>query len=196
MRPSSKNLNERITHLPANDKSPEEINSIFIDMVKPIRDVERSIFFHNVYNGIKSLGYISEVFRTGGEESFLRIPAADNYFIEIRPQRNKAGVQQPLMLWYEYEGKLREFAEKHAFGITGTYMYQADFTLILDENDPIREAELDLPASEDRGTVDFGTISHSSYNFQEFIQGAIYKMVREYDVDIYPKLRAKRRRVR
>ena len=173
MRPSSKNLSERITHLPANDKSPEEINSIFIDMVKPIRDVERSIFFHNVYNGIKSLGYIPEVFRNGGEESFLRIPAADNYFIEIRPQRNKAGVQQPLMLWYEYEGKLREFAEKHAFGITGTYMYQADFT-----------------------TVDFGTISHSSYNFQEFIQGAIYKMVREYDVDIYPKLRAKRRRVR
>lgn len=173
---------------------PTHIKSIFTQMVAPIADVEENMFALNMHRGIIRLGYKAELVQHEGSFSHIQMPAADNYYIVISAIKDEDGITLPLMVYEEHDEKIRPIMEK-ATGVNGSYRYQAEFSVHFDDFDPQRMHDLGLTEDDMCGQAFIGSIEYSAHNFQEFIQGALYKFQRAYDVEIYPDMRVSQRKV-
>ena len=78
--------------------------------------------------------------------------------------------------------------------MNGSYRYQADFAVHFDDFDAQRMHDLGLSEEELCGHAFIGVVEYSAYSFQEFIQGALYKIQRTYDLEIYPTMRTSPRK--
>lgn len=173
---------------------PTQLKSIFTQIVAPIADVEENMYALNMHRGITRLGYKAELVQEHGSFSCIRIPASDHYYIEICPIVDEDGITLPLMVYEQHDEKLRPILER-ATGFDGCYRYQADFAVHYDDFDAQRMHDLGLSEDDICGHAFIGVVEYSAYNFQEFIQGALYKIQRTYDVEIYPEMRASQRKV-
>jgi len=172
---------------------PTQIKSIFTQMVAPIADVEENMFAFNMHRGITRLGYKAELVFNNDTFSHILLRAADHYYIEISAIVDEDGINLPLMVYEEYDEKLAPLMEK-ATGVNGSYRYQADFAVHFDDFDAQRMHDLGLSEEELCGHAFIGVVEYSAYSFQEFIQGALYKIQRTYDLEIYPTVRTPARK--
>jgi hypothetical protein len=164
------------------NQEPTQFNARFDQIVAQIQEVEDNMFAFNIYSGLESLGYKPELITH--EDSFLciRIPAADNYYVEIMSVEDGCGIEQPLMIYTEFNEMRRA-----ATGLLGEYRYQADFLVQFDDS-PADGEELEIRDEEWLGKALIGTVRHTAYSFHEFIQGAFYKIKGFYGVEIYPEI--------
>lgn len=171
-----------------------QLKSIFSQIVAPIADVEVNMYAFNMHRGITRFGYKAELVQEHGTFSCIRIPAAENYYIEICSILDDDGEPLPLMVYEEYDEKLRPILEK-ATGFDGCYRYQANFAVHYDDFDGQRMHDLGLTEDDICGHAFIGAVEFTAYNFQEFIQGALYKIQRTFDVQIYPEMRSSQRKM-
>jgi hypothetical protein len=172
---------------------PNQVNAIFTQMVTPIADVEENMFAINMHRGIKRLGYKAELVRHEESFSHILIPAADDYYIEISAIEDEDGITLPLMVYEEYDENILPLMEK-AMGVNGRYRYQATFTIHFDDSDTQRILDRELSEDDICGIAYVGEVEYTAYSFQEFIQGALYKIQRAYDIEIYPTIRVSHRK--
>jgi hypothetical protein len=74
-------------------------------------------------------------------------------------------------------------------------LYQADFTVKFDDAAAMRLEAMQLTDEEANFATFIGIVEHSAEDFQEFLQGAFYKIHDQLKVEIYPELRATKRKV-
>jgi hypothetical protein len=172
---------------------PTQIKSIFTQIVAPIADVEENMFAFNMHRGITRLGYKADLEFNNDSFSHILLRAADHYYIEISAIVDEDGITLPLMVYEEFDEKLAPLMQK-ALGVTGRYRYQADFAVHFDDFDAQRMHDLGLSEEELCGHAFIGVVEYSAYSFQEFIQGALYKIQRTYDLEIYPTMRTPARK--
>lgn len=180
------------THLLPNES--DQLKSIFTQIVAPIGDVEENMYAFNLHRGITRFGYKATLVQEHGIFSCIRIPASEHYYIEICPIQDEDGLTLPLMVYEEYDEKLRPILEK-ATGLDGCYRYQANFAVHFDDFDAQRMHDLGLTEDDICGYAFIGAVEYTAYNFQEFIQGALYKIQRTFDIEIYPEMRTSQRKV-
>lgn len=174
-------------------KDTNQVNAIFTQMVAPIADVEENMYAHNLYRGITRLGYKADLKFDQDSFSSIKIHAADFLYIEVTPTIDEDGITLPLMVYQEFEDDIRPVMET-AFGISGTYLYQADFTVMFDDAKASCLQGSELAEGKDPSSF-IGIIEHSADDFQEFIQGAFYQIQRQLNIEIYPEMRANKRKV-
>ena len=172
---------------------PSQIKSIFTQMVTPIADVEENMFAFNMHRGITRLGYKAELVQHEDSFSHILMPAADDYYIEISAIEGEDGITLPLMVYEEYDENIRPLMEK-AMGVNGRYRYQATFAIHFDDSGMQRILDLELSEDDNCGITYIGDVEYTAYSFQEFIQGALYKFQRIYDIEIYPTMRVSQRK--
>ena len=170
-----------------------QVNAIFTQMVAPIADVEENMYALNLHRGITRLGYKAELVFDNDSFSHIKMPAADHYYIEISPITDEDRITLPLMVYEEYPAVVQEHMNKTT-GVNGSYRYQADFAVHFDDFDAQRMHDLGLSEDEICGHAFIGVVEYSAYNFQEFIQGALYKIQRAYELEIYPTMRTSPRK--
>ena len=192
MPPSSKRQSAWSTPLLPNDDN--KVNAIFTQMVAPIADVEEKMYALNFHRGITRLGYKADLVYDDDTFSHIKIYAADFLYIEVRAIVDEDGITLPLMVYQEFEDDIRPVMES-AFGISGTYLYQADFTVMFDDAAAMRLEGMELIGENANYASFVGIIDHSADDFHEFLQGAFYKIFRQLNVEIYPELRATKRKV-
>ncbi len=171
-----------------------QVNAIFTQMVAPIADVEEKMYALNFHRGITRLGYKADLVFDDDAFSHIKIFASDFLYIEVRPIVDEDGITLPLMVYQEFEDDIRPVMES-AFGISGSYLYQADFTVKFDDAAAMRLEGMQLSDEEAKFATFIGIIDHSAEDFHEFLQGAFYKIHRQLNVEIYPELRATKRKV-
>lgn len=180
-----------MVHLLPNDQT--QFNAIFTQMVAPIADVEENMYALNLHRGITRLGYKAELVFDNDSFSHIKMPAADHYYIEISPITDEDRITLPLMVYEEYPAVVQEHMNKTT-GVNGSYRYQAHFTVKYDDYDPQRMHDLGLTEDDICGQAFIGLVEHSAYSFNEFVQGALYKILRSYDVEIYLNARTSPRK--
>ena len=171
-----------------------QVNAIFTQMVAPIADVEEKMYALNFHRGITRLGYKADLVFDEDTFSHIKIFAANFLYIEVRPIVDEDGITLPLMVYQEFEDDVRPVMES-AFGISGSYLYQADFTVKFDDAAAMRMEGMQLSEAEANFATFVGIIDHAADDFHEFLQGAFYKIQRQLNVEIYPELRATKRKV-
>jgi len=172
---------------------PNQVNAIFTQMVTPIADVEENMFAFSMLRGITRLGYKAKLVQHEDSFSHILIPAADNYYIEISAIEDEDGISLPLMVYEEYDENILPLMEK-AIGVNGRYRYQATFTIYFDDSHMQRILDHDKSEDDLCGIACIGDVEYKTYSFQELIQGALYKIQRTYDIEIYPTMRVSHRK--
>lgn len=171
-----------------------QINAIFTQMVAPIADVEEKMYALNFHRGITRLGYKADLVFDEDAFSHIKIYASDFLFIEVRAIVDEDGITLPLMVYQEFEDEIRPVMES-VFGISGSYLYQADFIVKFDDAGAMRLESMQLTDEEADFATFVGIVEHSAEDFHEFLQGAFYKIHDQLKVEIYPELRATKRKV-
>jgi len=177
---------ERVTHLPVDKNNEMRINSKFLTLVKPFaKDLAREAAFHEVMTNLENLHYEYEVTRFQDRIGYVSLVCNDDLKIHIKPMRDEKRLEICIAQWYEHHEGAHEFYIKHNHGITGDYFFQAEFELIHNEWDP--EADEDSPRAVDHGDGVIGKVECTAYDFQEFIECAVFKLAVEHEVEIHPK---------
>lgn len=171
-----------------------QVNAIFTQMVAPIADVEEKMYALNFHRGITRLGYKADLVFDEDAFSHIKIYASDFLYIEVRAIVDEDGITLPLMVYREFEDDIRPVMES-AFGISGSYIYQADFTVKFDDAAAMRLEGMQLSDEEALFNTFIGIVEYSAEDFHEFLQGAFYKIHSQLNVAIYPELRATKRKV-
>ncbi len=183
---SSKRQPERDTHLPANDKDTKRINSKFNNLVKRIsKELSREGGFHEIIANLENLHYAYEVTHFGDHIGYVSLICNDDMKIHIKPKRAENRAEVPMTTWYEYHEIARDFFAQRNHGIAGSYSFEAEFELIHNEWDP--EADEDSPRFIDHGDGVIGSVTCSAYDFQEFIEHAVFQLAVMYDVELHPQ---------
>lgn len=195
--PSDSILSQQRSFLVPADKNDKAIiDEAFFNQVGPARELDRSAAFIDVAANLENLHYdFSVISNSKGEERWIEIYCNDHYEVHLEPMFDENNAEMNLAQWYEYPEAAREYSLKFGKGITGSYFYQGNFSLILNDWDPVREEELGLEPTEDPGIVEFGSIECKAYNFQEFIELAIFKLSTKFDTNIHPKRKALKRKI-
>jgi hypothetical protein len=173
--------------LPADKNETQRINSEFFNIVGPVRDLDRPGAFAEVEAQLENLHYQFDVIEFRDEPSYIELHCEEKYEVYISPTVDENNAELNMAQWSECPDYARDFYLEFRNGVTGDYFYEAKFKLVLDEWDPVREAEYDLPPTEDPGVVEFGSIVVKAHNFQEFIERAIYELSKKCDQLIHPK---------
>jgi hypothetical protein len=182
--------------MPADKKDKALVDETFFNLVGPARDLDRSASFSEVSTNLENLHYdFSLIKNNKSEERWIELFCQDHLEVHIEPMFDENNAELNLTQWYEHTGAARQYYLDFREGVTGSYFYQAKFSLILNEWDPVREEELGLEPTEDPGIVEFGSIECTAYNFQEFIESAIFKLSTKFDIGIYPKRKPLKRKV-
>ena len=184
---SLKHPPERVTHLPADRNETQRINKEFFNIVGPARDLDSSAAFAIAASNLEDLHYDFSIVEFRGEPSYLEIHCAEKYEIYMSPTVDENNAELNIAQWYECPDSVRDYYIDFRQGVTGDYFYQAKFKLVLDEWDPVYEAENDLPPTEDPGVVEFGSVEVKAYDFQEFIERAVFELSKKADQLIHPK---------
>lgn len=182
--------------MPANRNDKALIDQAFFNQVGPARELDRSAAFIAAAANLENLHYdFSVVSNNKGEERWIEIYCHDYYEVHLEPMFDENNAEMNLAEWYEHPEVVREYDLEFNQGITGSYFYQAKFSLILNDWDPVREEELGLEPTEDPGVVEFGSIECKAYNFQEFIELAIFELSTKFDTNIHPKRKPLKRKI-
>jgi len=177
---------ERDTHLPADKNNEKRINSKFLTLVKPFaKDLAREGAFQEVITNLENIHYEYEVVSFGDRTGYISLLCNDYLKINIKPKRDEKRAEICIAQWYEHHEVARDFYDKYNHGITGDYFFQAEFELIHNEWDP--EADEDSPRFVDHGDGVIGSVECTAYDFQEFIECAVFKLAVMYDIELHPK---------
>jgi hypothetical protein len=183
---SLKHPPERVTHLPADKNNSKKFNSKFQTLVKPIAaDLAREAAFHEVIANLENFHYEYEVTRFRDRIGYVSLICNDDMKIHIRTPRDKAYNELPMTTWHEHHEILRDAVAASNHGIAGDYSYHAHFELIHNEWDP--EADEDSPRFIDHGDGVIGSVESSSYDFQQFIENAVFQLSVIFDTELHPK---------
>jgi hypothetical protein len=173
--------------LPADRNETQRINSEFFNIVGPARDLERGAAFAEVVANLESLHYDFNVINFRDEPSYIELHCDEKYEVYLMPTVDENNAELNIAQWYECPDSVRDYHIDYHQGVTGDYFYQAKFKLVLDEWDPVREAEFDLPPTDDPGVVEFGFVEVKAHDFQEFIERAVFELSNKFDQLIHPK---------
>ena len=172
--------------MPADKNNDKKINSKFLTLVKPIsQDLAREGAFQEVITNLENLHYEYEVTHFGERIGHVSLLNNDHLKIHIRPKRDDKRSEISMAQWYEHPESMRGYDEKYNHGITGSYYFQAEFELVHDDWNP--DAAEDDPNYEDQGEGVIGSIECTAYDFQEFIECAVFKLAVMYDIELHPK---------
>jgi hypothetical protein len=174
-------------HLPADRNETQRINSEFFNIVGPARDLERAAAFAEVVANLESLHYDFNVINFRDEPSYIELHCDEKYEVYLMPTVDENNAELNIAQWYECPDSVRDYYIDYHQGVTGDYFYQAKFKLVLDEWDPVREAEFDLPPTDDPGVVEFGSVEVKAHDFQAFIEQAVFELSNKFDQLIHPK---------
>lgn len=173
-------------HLPADKNDTKRTNAKFNSLVKRIsKDLSREGAFHEVIANLENLHYEYEVTRFRDQIGYVSLICNDDMKIHIRTPRDEAYNELPMTTWYEHHEIVRDAVAARNHGIAGDYSYHAHFELIHNEWDP--EADEDSPRFIDHGDGVIGTVESSSYDFQQFIENAIFQLSVTFDTELHPK---------
>ena len=177
---------ERDTHLPADDKDTKRINSKFNNLVKRIsKELSREGSFAEVIANLENLHYRYEVTHFGDRIGYVSLICNDDLKIHIKPKRDEKRAEVPMTTWYDYHEIARDLFAAQNHGIAGDYSFEAEFELIHNEWDP--EADEDSPRFVDHGDGVIGSVESASYDFQEFIEHAVFVLAVMYDIELHPQ---------
>jgi hypothetical protein len=151
------------------------------------------MYAYNIYRRLLRIGYEAKLVKDDANFSHITVAADDDYFMEITPIIAKDGSPKPLMSHKSFTGDLRKVSEE-LFGTPGMYMFQATFTLKYNTYDAERAEELGLEREDSREEIAVGSLNISSYDFHQFIQGALYAIAKKFDTEVYPQVRTNRRK--
>ena len=177
---------ERNTPLPADKNNSKRIDSKFLTLVKPIKkELAREGSFHEVINNLENLHYQYDVttFRDG--IGYVTLPCNDDLKIHISAKRDENKAEICIAQWYEHHEASHEFYIKYNNGVTGDYFFQAEFELVHNEWDP--DADEDSPRFINEGDGVIGSIECTAYDFQEFIENAVFELATKYEIELHPK---------
>ncbi len=182
--------------MPANKNDKARIDEAFFKQVGPARELDGSAAFIDVATNLEDLHYDFAVINNSkGEARQIDIYCKEYYEVQIEPMFDENNAELNLAEWYEHHDIVRQYDLEFRQGITGSYFYQAKFSLILNDWDPVLEEELGHEPTEDPGVVEFGSIECRAYDFQEFIELAIFKLSTKFDVNIHPKRKTLKRKI-
>ena len=173
--------------MPADKNETQRINSEFFNIVGPARDLDRNAAFALVATNLENLHYEFSVSEFRGEPSHFELNCADDYKVYIKPKFDDNNAELNLAQWYEHESTMRDYLQQYNQGVTGNYFYQATFELVIDE--------WDEDCEEDLGIAIVGSVDVTRYNFQEFIESAIFELAKAHDADLYPKRKLLKRKI-
>jgi hypothetical protein len=173
--------------LPADRNETQRINKEFFDIVGHARDLDRPGAFAEVAANLENLHYDFSVINFRNEPSYIEIHCEEKFEIYMSPTVDENNAELNIAQWYECMDSVRDYYIDFRQGVTGDYFYQAKFKLVLDEWDPVREAEYDLPPTDDPGVVEFGSIEVKAHDFQEFMERAVFELSNMADQLIHPK---------
>ena len=157
-------------------------------MVAPIADVEENMYALNLHRGIMRSGIKAGLIYDHETFSHILIPASGNLFVEITPTFDAVG-NKPLMVYTDHGANTESQAEIELAQIC-SYQYQARFTVKYDETTHVNRSPKAVAAQVRENGVRLGVIDHKAENFEEFIRGALYKINRDLNIEIYPIPRA------
>ena len=179
--------------MPADNNETQRINSEFFNIVGPARDLDRNAAFALVAANLENLHYDFSISEFRGEPSYIELHCAEDYKVYIKPMYDENNAEENLAQWYEHEDAMRDYLKRYNQGITGNYLYKATFELVIDDWDP-DSADEDNPGVIE-GVVEFGSVDVTRYNFQEFIETAIFRLALEHEVELFPKRKLLKRKI-
>ena len=172
--------------MPADDKDTKRINSKFNNLVKRIsKELSREGSFAEVIANLENLHYRYEVTHFGDRIGYVSLICNDDLKIHIKPKRDEKRAEVPMTTWYDYHENFRDYMAEKNHGIAGSYSFEAEFELIHNEWDP--DADEDSPRFIDHGDGVIGSVTCSAYDFQEFIEHAVFKLAVMYDIELHPQ---------